>query len=69
MSLILRQGSERCEKSSCPWPTADADPAATRTTVEFASIWRDKAADVITMLRLVDSRAFGNGVVMPHYVR
>jgi dihydrofolate reductase len=35
-------GRRMYELMSAYWPTAEADPAATPTMVEFARIWRDK---------------------------
>jgi hypothetical protein len=47
------------------WPTADQDPAATRTVVEFARIWRDMPKVVYS---LTLERADWNATVVPDVV-
>jgi hypothetical protein len=51
------------------WPTADADPASPLQVRDFAAIWRDKPKYVCsrTALDLVETRAFGDGVVLLHH--
>ena len=67
------------------WPTADTDPSAPAPMIEFARIWRDMPKLVFSrtlahagwnativrevVLGLVETRAFGNGVVLLRYSR
>src|SRR5262245_44552352 len=53
------------------WPTADSAPESTPAMVEFARIWRTPMfpPGAELDLRLVDTRAFGNGVVLLRYAR
>jgi dihydrofolate reductase len=42
----LLSGRRTYELMASYWPTADSDPSATPTTVEFAGIWRDASKTV-----------------------